>query len=655
MKSTSWSILPITLLAAIAEGAHHVVTVGKGALKFNPENVAAAVGDTIEYQFFAKKHSVTQSSFEKPCQLLDGGFFSGFTPNESADDAAPTTFTITVKDTKPIWAYCSQTNGDHCQQGMVHSINAPSSGKTLDAFKELAKKAPKPSQSPPDLLPKAGALDGVRKLNVEVGVGTELKFAPNNITELPGTIVSFKFNPRNHSVVQSSFDKPCQSLEAGGFSSGFIPTAVSPSGATFDITVPDDKPIWFYCAQTTGNHCQSGMVGSINAPTSGNTLEAFIAKAAATLGTPSTIPPDAPLKGTVTVNGTVIQSFNGAVLPPSDGTTGTGGGEVAIPSPGAAVPPQMENMAGGAQPANYNWPPNISDTTVGFLQLLQYIDDVLLHILWTGHSYLSPGGKWEAIYPQSIVSTIGSMAAQSLVHRSTATDCLKHYNKELLGACSYKLAFAEPDNSDPKAKVDEFLSSAEKLLLLAIAVLTDAAAKVSTELNGQWLVPALVSEVGAKSRMTAVVNMMQNRLAAAAPREVWIPAELAWSYITENFVQDCPSGEKIETMPDSILPKVEIEDIKKTADGKRVTDIEVHWENKNGGASPVNWVAWIGPWGGLEVTEIKAGGKVEVPKSLYGHVWIVVMNEKDVKLGGRYGEWKDVVVAGPEILWVSQP
>lgn len=98
-----------------------------------------------------------------------------------------------------------------------------------------------------------------------MGLDGQLKFTPNNITELPGTLVSFSFHPRNHSVVQSSFDKPCQPLESGGFSSGFIPTAVSPSGATFDIVVPDDKPIWFYCAQVNGNHCQSGMVGSINA------------------------------------------------------------------------------------------------------------------------------------------------------------------------------------------------------------------------------------------------------------------------------------------------------------------------------------------------------------------------------------------------------
>ena len=45
-------------------------------------------------------------------------------------------------------------------------------------------------------------------------------------------------------------------LNGTGFSSGFIPTADSPSGVLFAIVVPDTKPIWFYCAQTTGNHCQ---------------------------------------------------------------------------------------------------------------------------------------------------------------------------------------------------------------------------------------------------------------------------------------------------------------------------------------------------------------------------------------------------------------
>jgi hypothetical protein len=65
--------------------------------------------------------------------------------------------------------------------------------------------------------------------------------------------------------------------------------------------VNDTKPIWFYCGQTKGNHCQMGMVGSINAPRTGNTLSAFTAKAMnATL---STSPPFAPVGGVVAQNG----------------------------------------------------------------------------------------------------------------------------------------------------------------------------------------------------------------------------------------------------------------------------------------------------------------------------------------------------------------
>ena len=62
------------------------------------------------------------------------------------------TFTIKVKNTKPIWFYCSQ--GKHCQSGMVGVINAPAANtsRTLDSFKALAMKAtdnisPSPSQN----------------------------------------------------------------------------------------------------------------------------------------------------------------------------------------------------------------------------------------------------------------------------------------------------------------------------------------------------------------------------------------------------------------------------------------------------------------------------------------------------------------------------
>jgi len=122
----------------------------------------------------------------------------------------------------------------------------------------------------------------LRKTSVIVGANGQLQYSPNNITSLIGEVIEFSFNPavsafspgfrsgrannlQNHSVVQSSFQDPCHPLSTGGFSSGFVPTEVTPSGAIFDIVVNDTKPIWFYCAQTKKTHCQAGMVGSINA------------------------------------------------------------------------------------------------------------------------------------------------------------------------------------------------------------------------------------------------------------------------------------------------------------------------------------------------------------------------------------------------------
>jgi len=129
---------------------------------------------------------------------------------------------------------------------------------------------------------------------IQVTVGQNgLTYSPNNITAAVGTAVEFSFFPKNHTVTQSSFADPCHPLSTNGafngFFSGFVPTASSPSGSTFTIIVNDTSPIWFYCGQTVGNHCQSGMVGSINAPTTGNkTLAAFeaLAKVAGTSSSP---------------------------------------------------------------------------------------------------------------------------------------------------------------------------------------------------------------------------------------------------------------------------------------------------------------------------------------------------------------------------------
>lgn len=63
-------------------------------------------------------------------------------------------------------------------------------------------------------------------------------------------------------MTEADFDDPCQPSNKG-FSSGFIPVKSSPSGVSFEYTIEHESPVFFYCGQ--GKHCQSGMVGSINA------------------------------------------------------------------------------------------------------------------------------------------------------------------------------------------------------------------------------------------------------------------------------------------------------------------------------------------------------------------------------------------------------
>ncbi|ROT36444.1 Cupredoxin [Sodiomyces alkalinus F11] len=92
-------------------------------------------------------------------------------------------------------------------------------------------------------------------------------FSPDNVNAAVGDIVEFHFVSNGHSVAQSSFDAPCQPRDNNAFFSGRV------RGEIFSVEVTSEDPIWYYCAE--GNHCRGGMVGAINAPTSGNTLAAY--------------------------------------------------------------------------------------------------------------------------------------------------------------------------------------------------------------------------------------------------------------------------------------------------------------------------------------------------------------------------------------------
>lgn len=121
-------------------GVTHTVAVGRGGLKFDPDNVVAEIGDIVEWHYLPANHSVVRSSFDKPCQPQnDRAFNSGFFPIKAGQSAE--VFQVVVKDTTPIWYYCAQTKGNHCQSGMVGVINQKfDTPFTLAAHRELAAK-----------------------------------------------------------------------------------------------------------------------------------------------------------------------------------------------------------------------------------------------------------------------------------------------------------------------------------------------------------------------------------------------------------------------------------------------------------------------------------------------------------------------------------
>jgi len=138
--------LATTLIAALSVSAQttHTITVGAGGnLTYTPSNITAAAKDIVTFVFTTKNHTVTQSTFAEPCTQLTNtsvtpnivGISSGFVPINGTPAEFPT-WSFTVTDTSPLWFFCLQAN--HCQQGMVFSINATPQ-KSYDAFLTAAK------------------------------------------------------------------------------------------------------------------------------------------------------------------------------------------------------------------------------------------------------------------------------------------------------------------------------------------------------------------------------------------------------------------------------------------------------------------------------------------------------------------------------------
>ncbi|KAF2817115.1 Cupredoxin [Mytilinidion resinicola] len=114
--------------------------------------------------------------------------------------------------------------------------------------------------------------------NHDITVGPALVFTPNTTTAAAGDTLTFHFNPSQHDITESEFGKPCD-YKTGGFYSGS--GSLAPAGNdVFVVTVNDTQPIYFYCS--VPEHCQAGMVGGVNVPTSGDTLASYASAAAKT-------------------------------------------------------------------------------------------------------------------------------------------------------------------------------------------------------------------------------------------------------------------------------------------------------------------------------------------------------------------------------------
>ncbi|KAH8927034.1 hypothetical protein BT69DRAFT_879615 [Atractiella rhizophila] len=126
--------------------------------------------------------------------------------------------------------------------------------------------------------------------------------APTSVTSLnqSGTTTS---SPPTTTIVGTS----------GGTTTNGNSTTIA-GRRTYSIMIVDNSPLWFYCRLNTTEQtaCKSGMVGAINAPTTGMTYTSFINMAKGTGDTPT---PDSSSTNTAASTSIVAFIFGLMLLP----------------------------------------------------------------------------------------------------------------------------------------------------------------------------------------------------------------------------------------------------------------------------------------------------------------------------------------------------
>ncbi len=99
---------------------------------------------------------------------------------------------------------------------------------------------------------------------VQVGIHNQTLFRPNQLDAAVGDIIVFNFHRSNHTVSESTLDKPCTASE--GFDTGFHQGYTNDTRMPFvAFSVENSAPRWFFCQQdVVQSHCHDGMVFGLN-------------------------------------------------------------------------------------------------------------------------------------------------------------------------------------------------------------------------------------------------------------------------------------------------------------------------------------------------------------------------------------------------------
>jgi len=221
--SVASSVAVIAAFApSLVSAVNHTVIVGAGqdgqpGLKFDPQQIVAAKGDIVSFEFRGGNHTVTQSSFANPCAWQfntatnKNGFNSGFMPFDAASRQVGV-YSLEVSDPNvPIWFFCGRP--PHCKSGMYGAINPPTTGnKTFTAFAANVQTTDEPGlgQTVPFTPPAASSGSG----SSSAGVPTNTNTNTNNVR--PSSTAASPTNNGAATPSSNGATAPSQSTAAAG-------------------------------------------------------------------------------------------------------------------------------------------------------------------------------------------------------------------------------------------------------------------------------------------------------------------------------------------------------------------------------------------------------------------------------------------------------